>query len=156
MIVLRLLGSAWFHAPYRKSCIRTYYWIIYLFVTAIMHSTASQVFLCLVIFIISRFYQLINFLANCQHLRSSQTSTRLLVCVIFIDCYLKVIIPRTSGVYFIYGPSQIEIIRQYGVTVQVQQLNIHKNLPIIAIAPRKSYENCKKVYQLKRYAKIVW
>ena len=36
----------------------------------IMHSTVSLVFLCLVRFIISCFYQLINFLANCRHLRS--------------------------------------------------------------------------------------
>ena len=91
--VLRLLVSGLFHTPYRKSYISSkYYWIISLFVMAIMNSTNSQVFIYLVIRILF-FYQLIDFLANCCHLKerigAALTSTRLLVHVIFPYCSWK-------------------------------------------------------------------
>ena len=90
LIFLRLLGSGWFHAPYRKFYICTNYWNIYLFVAAIMYSTASPVFLCAVRFIILCFYQLIDFLANfwqiTKHIVASWTFTRLLVRIIVLGC----------------------------------------------------------------------
>ena len=73
-------------------------WNIYLFVTEIIHSTNIQVFLCLVRFVIPCFCQLIDFLTYFWHIGSSQTSTRLLFCVIFIDCYLQVTTPSNSNI----------------------------------------------------------
>ena len=87
--VFRLIGGGLFHTPYWKLFIRVNCWIISLTVISIIHSTVSQVFLCLVIFIISYFYQLINFLDTFRHLtkyiRASWTYTQLLVSGVFLD-----------------------------------------------------------------------
>ena len=66
MIFGRVIG--WLHAPYINLYIHTDYWNISLFVTSIMHYTASWVLFWPRKFIISCFYQLIGFLANCRHL----------------------------------------------------------------------------------------
>ena len=102
-----------------------------------IHYTASQVFFCLIIFIISCFYQLIHFLSNCRnladHLRSSWTYMSLLSCVVVLGHFWQVMIPSTSDVSSVYGMSQIEIICQCGVTVQVHVLKRYtKNRPRIA------------------------
>ena len=109
--IFRLLVSliiGWLHAPYRKLYIRMYYWIISLLLTSIMHSAASRVFIFPCKCIISCFYQLIGFIANCQHLTEHQTHMRLLVCIIRS---WKVMNPRTSSVLSVYGTPQNEIIR---------------------------------------------
>ena len=123
---------------------------ISLFVISSMHSTASQVFLCLVWFIILWLYQLIEFLDNCrhlkEHLRSYWIYTRLSFCVTVIYSYWEVTIPRTSNVFSVYGQSQIKIIRQYGVNIQINRLE----------SSAKTVQELRiQVCKLKRYTKTV-
>ena len=120
--------------------VHTYKLLNYIFVFyGIMHYTAIQVFLWPCKFIISCFYQPINFLDNFRHLTEHPTYTLLLVCIILS---WQVTIPRTGSISSVFGLSQNEIIHQFGVT----WINWRDT--------QESYENCE---QKSRYLFVyIW
>ena len=86
LIVFRLLGSWWFHAPKKKSYIHKNYWIVSLLVTATMHSSTIRVCLIPHKNLILCFYHLIDIIDNCRNLIEHWSISN--VHALIITCYL--------------------------------------------------------------------